>query len=146
MPEQLVGLIFAQADLVAYSCDLGVGVYLVPSALALVDSREHLSALVVGKLCRHYAPLPLVPPPIVRLPDRTATCPRRRVGDGAIFEVRQVCSKNRPFGGCVAPREVVALSATTPHKSVEKGVQEMQLLQIEHRISIEQVPQAIKEE
>jgi hypothetical protein len=40
-----------------------------------VDSPEHLSALVVGKLCRHYAPLPLVPPPIVRLPDRTATCP-----------------------------------------------------------------------
>jgi hypothetical protein len=39
-----------------------------------VDSREHLSALVVGKLCRHYAPLPLVPPPIVRLPDRTAAC------------------------------------------------------------------------
>jgi hypothetical protein len=43
-----------------------------------VDSREHLSALVVGKLCRHYAPLPLVPPPIVRLPDRTATCPTHR--------------------------------------------------------------------
>jgi hypothetical protein len=73
MPEQLVGLVFAQADLVAYACDLGVGVYLVPSALALVDSREHRSALVVGKLCRHYAPLPLVPLPIVRLPDREAT-------------------------------------------------------------------------
>ena len=56
MPEQLVGLIFAQADLVAYACDLGVGVYLAPSALALVDSSEHRSALVVGKLCWHYAP------------------------------------------------------------------------------------------
>jgi hypothetical protein len=193
MPEDLVGLVFAQAELVAYACDLGVGIYLVPSALTLVDSPEHLSALVVGKLCRHYAPLPLVPP-IVRLPDRTATCPyaplprrplsyamscifippsasrhtlngsavvlidvrrrsvgrdngaRRRTRDGAIFEDRQVCFKNRPFGGCIAPGEVVALSATTPHKSVGKGVQEMQLLQIEHRISIEQVPQAIKEE
>jgi hypothetical protein len=30
MPEQLVGLVFAQADLVAYACDLGVGVYLAP--------------------------------------------------------------------------------------------------------------------
>jgi hypothetical protein len=145
LPEEFVGSVFAQADLVAYERDLGVWVYLVSPALALLDSREHLSALVVGKLCRHYAPLPLVPPPIVRLPDRTATCPRRRVGDGAIFEVRQVCSKNRPFGGCVAPREVVALSATTPHKSVEKGVQEMQFLQIEQRISIEQVAHAFLE-
>jgi hypothetical protein len=83
MPEELVGLVFAQADLVAYACDLGVGVYLVPSALTLVDSREHLSALVVGKLCRHYAPLPLVPPPIVRLPDRTATCPLRTASSQA---------------------------------------------------------------
>jgi hypothetical protein len=38
-----------------------------------VDSPEHRFALVVGKLCRHYAPLPLVPFPTVRLPDRTAT-------------------------------------------------------------------------
>jgi hypothetical protein len=77
MPEQPIGLVFAQADLVAYACDLGVWVYLIPSALALVDSPEHRSALVVGKLCRHYAPLPLVPPPTLRLPDRTATRPRR---------------------------------------------------------------------
>jgi hypothetical protein len=77
LPEQLVGFIFAQADLVAYACDLGVGVYLVPCALALLDSPEHRSALVVGKLCRHYAPLPLVPPPTLRLPDRTAIRPRR---------------------------------------------------------------------
>jgi hypothetical protein len=55
MPEQLVGLIFAQAGALAYACDLGVGVYLAPSALALVDSSEHRSALVVGKLCWHYA-------------------------------------------------------------------------------------------
>ena len=75
MPEQLVGLVFAQADLVAYVCDLSVGVYLVPSALTLEDSPEHGFALVVGKLCGHYAPLSLVPPPILRLPDRTATCP-----------------------------------------------------------------------
>jgi hypothetical protein len=34
---------------------------------------------VVGKLCGHYAPLPLVPLPIVRLPDRIATCPRLRL-------------------------------------------------------------------
>jgi hypothetical protein len=83
MPEQLVGLVFAQADLVAYAYDLGVGVYLVPSALALVDSREHLSALLVGKLCRHYASLPLVPLPIVRLPDRTAICPPRTASSQA---------------------------------------------------------------
>jgi hypothetical protein len=75
MPEQLVGLIFAQADLFAYMCDLGVGVYLVPSALALLDSPEHRFALVVGKLCGHYAPLPLVPPPTLRLPDRTRDPP-----------------------------------------------------------------------
>jgi hypothetical protein len=79
MPEQLIGLIFAQADALAYACDLGVGVYLVPSALTLLDSPEHRSALVDGKLCGHYAPLPLVPPPIMRLPDRTATCPRRHL-------------------------------------------------------------------
>ena len=87
MPEELVGLVFAQADLVAYACDLGVGVYLVPSTLALLDSLEHRFALVVGKLYRHYAPLPLVPLPTVRLPDRTATRPRRRlphVGWGAL--------------------------------------------------------------
>jgi hypothetical protein len=59
-----------------YACDLGVWVYLVPSALTLVDSPEHRSALVIGKLCRHYAPLPLVPLPTLRLPDRTATRPR----------------------------------------------------------------------
>jgi len=53
--------------------------------------------------------------------------------------------QNRPFGGCIAPREVVALNATTPHKSVGKGVQEMQLLQIEHRISIEQVANTVME-
>jgi hypothetical protein len=76
MTEQLVGLVFAQADLVAYACDLGIGIYLVPSALALLDSPEHRFALVVGKLCRHYAPLPLVPLPTLRLPDRTATRPR----------------------------------------------------------------------
>jgi hypothetical protein len=40
-----------------------------------VDSPEHGFALVVGKLCGHYAPLPLVSLPVVRLPDRTATCP-----------------------------------------------------------------------
>jgi hypothetical protein len=82
-PKQLVGFIFAQADLVAYTCDLGVGVYLVPSALALVDCPEHRSALVVGKLCRHYAPLPLVPFPTVRLPDRTAICPPRTASSQA---------------------------------------------------------------
>ena len=53
--------------------------------------------------------------------------------------------QNRPFGGCIAPREVVALSATNLHKSVGKGVQEMQLLQIEHRISVEQVAHTVME-
>jgi hypothetical protein len=75
MPEELVGLVFAQADLVAYVCDLGVGIYLVPSSLALLDSPEHRLALVVGKLCRHYALLPLVLLLTVRLPDRTAISP-----------------------------------------------------------------------
>src|SRR5688572_14588436 len=75
MPEEPVGLVFAQADLVAYVCELGVGIYLVPSALALVDSPEHGFALVVGKLCGHYVPLPLMWPPSMRLPERTATRP-----------------------------------------------------------------------
>jgi hypothetical protein len=44
-----------------------------------LDSPEHRFALVVGKLCRHYAPLPLVPLPTLSLPDRTATRPRRRL-------------------------------------------------------------------
>jgi hypothetical protein len=126
MPEQFVGSVFAQADALSCSCDLGVGVYLVPSALALVDSREHLSVLVVGKLCRYYAPLPPVPPPIVRLPDRTATCPyapppcgphgyyatscifippsksRRTAKDGAVVLIgvdrRSVCGDNGVVG------------------------------------------------
>jgi hypothetical protein len=89
MPEELIGLVFAQADLVAYACDLGVGVYLVPSALALLDSPEHGSALVVGKLCRHYAPLPLVPPPTLRLPDRTTTRPCWRLPRTGRTSVRQ---------------------------------------------------------
>ena len=72
MPEELVGLDFAQADALAYTCDLGVVIYLVPSTLAFVDSLEHRFALMVGKLFWHYAPLPLVLPPIMRLPDRTA--------------------------------------------------------------------------
>jgi hypothetical protein len=44
-----------------------------------VDSLEHRFALGVGKLCGHYAPLPLVPLPTLRLPDRTATCARLRL-------------------------------------------------------------------
>jgi hypothetical protein len=51
-PEQLVGLVFAQADLVAYACDLGVGVYLIPSALTLVDSPEHGFALIISRVMR----------------------------------------------------------------------------------------------
>jgi hypothetical protein len=79
MPEELVGLVFAQAGTLAYACDFGVGIYLVPSTLAFVDSPEHRFALMVGKLFWHYAPLPLVPPPTVRLPDRSATRPGRRL-------------------------------------------------------------------
>jgi hypothetical protein len=52
MPEQLVRLVFAQADALAYACDLGVGVYFVPSALTLVDSREHGFALIVSRVMR----------------------------------------------------------------------------------------------
>src|SRR5215212_10068194 len=55
MPKELVGLVFVQANVLAYACNLGVGVYLVPSALALADRPEHRFALVVGKLCRHSA-------------------------------------------------------------------------------------------
>jgi hypothetical protein len=97
LPEQLVGFIFAQADLVAYACDLGVGVYLVPSAFALVDSPEHGFALVVGIICRHYAPLPLVTPLSVRLPDRTAICPLRTASSQATL----LCDDSHahfPFG------------------------------------------------
>src|SRR5215212_4565237 len=57
MPEQLVGLVVVQAATLAYACDLGVGVYLVPSALALVDSPEHGFALIVSKARRlHTVP------------------------------------------------------------------------------------------
>jgi hypothetical protein len=49
-PEQLVGLVLAQADVLAYACNLGVGIYLVPSALALVDSPEHGFALIVSRV------------------------------------------------------------------------------------------------
>jgi hypothetical protein len=51
-----------------------------------------------------------------------------------------------PIWGCTAPRDVVALSATSPHGSVGRGVQKMRLLQIEHRISVEQVAQTVMEE
>ncbi len=56
-PEQLVGSVFAQADALAYACDLGVGVYLVPSALALVDSPEHRFALIVSGVTRLHTVL-----------------------------------------------------------------------------------------
>jgi hypothetical protein len=108
MPEELVGLVFAQADLAAYACDLGVGVYLVPSTLALLDSPEHGIALVVGKLCRHYAPLPLDPLPIVRLPDRTVTCPLRIASSQATLLCgREEASANfacRVLGSSTLPR------------------------------------------
>jgi hypothetical protein len=61
-------------------------------------------------------------------------------------EVRQERFKDHPFGGCTAPRDVVALGATAPHGSVGKGVQKMHLLQIEHRISVEQVAHTVMEE
>jgi hypothetical protein len=48
--------------------------------------------------------------------------------------------------GCIAPRAVVALGATAPHRCVESRVQEMHLLQIEHRISVEQVAHTVMEE
>jgi hypothetical protein len=48
--------------------------------------------------------------------------------------------------GCIAPRAVVGLGATAPHRCVEGGVQGMHLLQIEHRISVEQVAQTPMEE
>ena len=80
--QQTLGLHPARGGRVEVSSDLQEavdGIYLVLSALALVDSSEHRSPLVVGKLCRHYAPLALVPPSTVRLPDRTATHLRRRL-------------------------------------------------------------------
>ena len=49
-------------------------------------------------------------------------------------------------GGCTTLRTVVALGATAPHRSGRNGVQEMHLLQIEHRISVEQVAQTVMEE
>jgi hypothetical protein len=49
LPEELVGLVLAQAYALAYAPDLGIGVYLVPSTFALVDGPEHRFALVVGK-------------------------------------------------------------------------------------------------
>jgi hypothetical protein len=48
--------------------------------------------------------------------------------------------------GCTAPYDVVALGATAPQESVGKVVQKLHLLQIEHRISVEQVAQTVMEE
>jgi hypothetical protein len=48
--------------------------------------------------------------------------------------------------GCIAPRAVVALSASAPHRCVGKGVRGMHFLQIEHRISVEQVAHTLMEE
>ena len=56
-------------------------------------------------------------------------------------DVRQESFKDHPFGGCMAPCDVVALGATAPYRSGRSGVQEMHLLHIEHRISVEQVAQ-----
>jgi hypothetical protein len=64
----------------------------------------------------------------------------------AFSEVSQEGFKDHPFGGCIAPRHIVALGATAPHRSVGKGVQEMHLLQIEHRISVAQVSQTVMKE
>ena len=77
LPEQLVGCVRRQADLVTHARHLGVGVHPVPCAPALVYRPEHRSALLVGKLCWHHAPFPLIPLPTVRLPERTATRPCR---------------------------------------------------------------------
>jgi hypothetical protein len=57
MPEQLVGLVFTQADLVAYASDFGVWVYLVPSAPTLVDSPEQGFSLIVSRLTRLHTVL-----------------------------------------------------------------------------------------
>jgi hypothetical protein len=52
LPEELVGLVFAQADALSYACDLGVGVYLIPSAwcsgIALSIALRWWSANSVG--------------------------------------------------------------------------------------------------
>ena len=49
-------------------------------------------------------------------------------------------------GGCTTLRAVVALGATATHRSGRNGVQEMHLLHIEHRISVEQVAHTVMEE
>jgi hypothetical protein len=53
---------------------------------------------------------------------------------------------NPDVWGCIAPRAIVGLGVTAPYRCVEGGVQEMHLLQIEHRISVEQVAQTHMEE
>jgi hypothetical protein len=55
LPEKLVGLVFAQADALAYACDLSVGVYLIPAAFALVDGPEHGFSLIVSEVTRLHA-------------------------------------------------------------------------------------------
>ena len=63
--------------LVAYACDLGVGVYLVPSTLTLVYSPEHRFELVVGKpLVRHVYSFAL-PTLLCRVGDQSNTQPLR---------------------------------------------------------------------
>ena len=63
-----------------------------------------------------------------------------------ISEVRQESVKDRPFGGCIARSDVVASGVTAHHGRVGKGAQEMHLLQLEHRTSVEHVAQTVMEE
>jgi hypothetical protein len=97
MGEKPVGFVFVQADLGAHARDLGVGVYLVPSALALVYRPEHAFALLVGKLPRHHAPLPLFLPSAVRLPNLTAI---RRSPAIKALEKRDRRADVVAFGSC----------------------------------------------
>jgi hypothetical protein len=65
--------------------------------------------------------------------------------EDAFCEVRQERIKDHPCGGCTAPRGAVRLGATAPQRSVGKGVRGMHFLQIEYRMNVEQVAQAVME-
>jgi hypothetical protein len=59
--EQFIRLVFAEADVIAYALDLGVGVQFVPPAFTIMHGQEHPFTLLGGKLLRHHTALSACP-------------------------------------------------------------------------------------
>jgi hypothetical protein len=66
--------------------------------------------------------------------------------DGLLMEVRQDSFKDRPFGGLHREERCCCIRCNRSPQERGEGVQEMHLLQIEHRTSVEHVAQTVMEE